>query len=424
MTISTERMAEWLAKVERHLLRELLPFWLDRAADPAGPGFLTYFDAQGERTSATDKTFLMQIRCLYTFSSLVNAGLERERSLALVERGLSFLLEYYEDSRHGGWFWIADRRGEIVVLDKIGYGQAFAMYAFAEAYRATGDERALHAMERTEVVVQSTMGDARHGGYLELFREDWTPFPPGEGGGDRKSFDVHLHLMEAFTSVYGVSPTPARRRRLEDVCALLVERGLDPSKRGGLLQFDRGWNPVPAIPLPIVWGRDEAPERGETRPVDMVSYGHDLEFVWLYFEAQRALGHDVRASLDMVLRIADHVLQHGLDGERGGVFVEGRLGHAPSARTKQFWQQAEALVAWLELALLTGDERFARAFESSLEFVLRHFVSAAGEWHAMLDEEGRPVWDYLGDAWKINYHTVRCMVRLRKLLGDVTNAVF
>ncbi len=38
--------------------------------------------------------------------------------------------------------------------------------------------------------------------------------------------------------------------------------------------------------------------------------------------------------------------------------------------------------------------------------------AGGGEWYALLDREGEPLWDYQGHAWKICYHTVRAMVEV------------
>jgi mannobiose 2-epimerase len=44
-----------------------------------------------------------------------------------------------------------------------------------------------------------------------------------------------------------------------------------------------------------------------------------------------------------------------------------------------------------------------------------------GEWWPLLSREGEPVrWTHMSHSWKVNYHTIRCMVecikRLEKLL--------
>jgi len=45
-----------------------------------------------------------------------------------------------------------------------------------------------------------------------------------------------------------------------------------------------------------------------------------------------------------------------------------------------------------------------------------------GEWWPLLNREGQPVrWTHMSHSWKVNYHTIRCMVecikRLEKLLA-------
>src|SRR4030042_151586 len=59
--------------------------------------------------------------------------------------------------------------------------------------------------ERTFELVQKYAADTANGGYREMFLADWQPRPAGPYGGDRKSFDVHMHLMEAYTALYELS---------------------------------------------------------------------------------------------------------------------------------------------------------------------------------------------------------------------------
>ena len=42
------------------------------------------------------------------------------------------------------------------------------------------------------------------------------------------------------------------------------------------------------------------------------------------------------------------------------------------------------------------------AFLNVYDFVMRKFVNlpAGGEWFALLDRDGTPLWDYLGHAWR------------------------
>jgi len=144
-----KELADLLDRTQGYLEETLLPFWITRSPDAECGGFLTYFDRTGRPTGETTKTFLMQIRILYTMAGAHRAGLGGGRCAELAEGGAAFLLDHYWDDLHDGWLWIADRRGRAVVTDKVGYGQAFAMYAFSEYALATGDDRGRRAALRT-----------------------------------------------------------------------------------------------------------------------------------------------------------------------------------------------------------------------------------------------------------------------------------
>jgi mannobiose 2-epimerase len=78
-----------------------------------------------------------------------------------------------------------------------------------------------------------------------------------------------------------------------------------------------------------------------------------------------------------------------VEGSSRGVCVEGP--HDGPARDlgNEFWQQAETLVGMLDAYLL------------------------------LADCDGTTRWDYLGHAWKNNYHTTRSMVQILKRLRKV-----
>ena len=268
------------------------------------------------------------------------------------------------------------------------------------------------------------MVDTRHGGYLEIMRPDWRPERPGRYGGDRKSMHVHMHMMEALTNLVEMPGSETHRRRLLEVIDLIVARMLHPESGTGYIQFSMGFEPLPAILFDVEWGRNAEPEDGVARPLNCTSHGHNVEFAWLLLHAADILGLPCGACADVVRRIFDHCVEHGIDRTYGGVFVEGPRDGPPTITEKQFWQQAEVLVGMLNACALFGDEGYWEAFENVYNFVFDKFVNmdAGGEWYERLDREGRPIDDALGHAWKIIYHTVRSMIqtikRLESLLQD------
>jgi len=423
--VDKNKITELADRTESYLTETLLPFWLERSADRQGGGFLTYFDRHGRPTGETTKTFLMQIRMLYTMASAHRAGYGGGRCAELAAMGAAFIDEHYWDAEHEGWFWIADRDGRPTVRSKIGYGQCFAMYAFSEYFLATGDQRGRDAALRTYAAVCKHMADTRNGGYFEIMQPDWQPERPGRYGGDRKSMDVHMHMMEALTTLYEMTGSATHRRRLEEVIDLIVLRMLHSVHGTGYVQFTPDFGPLPAIKFAVEWGRDADPEDGVSRPLETTSYGHNVEFIWLLLHAADVLGVERQRYGQVAKSICDHCVRYGIDRQFGGVFVEGPHDGPPVITEKQFWQQAEVLVGLLDAYAMFGGESYWEAFENVYRFVFEKFVNTAGggEWFERLDREGRPIDDAMGHAWKISYHTVRSMIqtvrRLRRLAGQL-----
>ena len=407
-----------MERTESYLTDVLLPFWVERSPDAERGGFLTYFDEFGRRTGETTKTFLMQIRMLFTMASAHRAGYGGGRCGELARAGADFILEHYWDEERGGWYWIADREGRPLVKDKIGYGQCFAIYAFSEHFLATEDQRGREAALASYSAVMENMADSRYGGFLEIMDEDWQPAGPGPAGGDRKSMDVHMHMMEALTRLYEMTGAATHRRRLQEVIDLITDRMIEPETGTGYMQFGLDFRPLPAIDFDVEWGRDAEPEDGGSRPLDHTSPGHNVEFAWLLLHAMDTLGRPREDYAETIRKICDHCVEYGIDWECGGVYAEAPMDRPTQLTEKQFWQQAEVLVGMLDAYALLGEPRYWQAFRNVYDFVFDRFVvmEAGGEWYERLDREGNPIDRALGHAWKISYHTVRSMVQTTKRL--------
>jgi mannose 2-epimerase len=267
--------------------------------------------------------------------------------------------------------------------------------------------------------VQKYAADTAFGGYREMFLRDWSPRPGGPYGGDRKSFDVHMHLMEAYTTLYELTRAEIHGRKLREVIEVLWSRMVDPGSWTGTAQFALDFMPLPAIMFRTVWGSDRDNE-GEPRPLDNTSYGHNIEFLWLFLHALEVLGEPVDPWKDRLEALARHTARFGVDPQHGGIFVEGpRRGPARDMQ-KEFWQQAEALVGFLDAYILFRDGLYWDSFLRVFDFVWGKMINhEVGEWYALLARDGTVLWDYLGHAWKNNYHTVRSMIqvlaRLRRI---------
>jgi mannobiose 2-epimerase len=355
---------------------------------------------------------------LYTLSSTHRFGYGGGRCAELAMAGANFIADHYWDQKNDGWFWIADRSGTPTIMNKVGYGQCFGIYAFSEYYLATGDPLGKEMAMRSYDAVCRHMVDTRHGGFLELLSRTWQPQAKGIYGGDRKSLDVHMHMMEALTSFYAMTDLPSHRRRLEEVIDLILSKMLSPENGLGLIQFTYDFQPLQRIIFATEWGRDARPVNQTAAPIDQTSPGHNVELAWLLLHAADTLGVPRETYKDVVRCLFDHCVEYGIDPEFGGVYADVFMARPAIVMEKQFWQQAEVLVGMLDAYALLGDEKYWLAFRNVYDFVFEKLVvmPAGGEWYERVDRHGEPIDAVLGHAWKINYHTVRSMVQtIRRL---------
>jgi mannose/cellobiose epimerase-like protein (N-acyl-D-glucosamine 2-epimerase family) len=409
----------------RQLSEGLLPFWLTRCKDDVHGGFITHFDQHGRDTGDDQKSLIAQTRSVFTFSSAHRAGYGGGQCAEFARHGVDFLLNRMWDREHGGFYWTVDRNGDVQIDKKILYGLSFAIYSLSEYTLATGDPRGIEYAQKTFDLVQRHCADPALGGYFEMFDRDWTRCGPGSAGGDRKTLDVHMHLMEAFTTLYECSRSAAHKRALQEDIDLLAGRILHPEYATGIPQFWADWRVAPQIKFDIVWGWDRFAEGGKkTHADDNTSYGHNVECSWLLLHALDVMGEDWRPYERIVRKQLDHAVKAGIDYEYGGVCVEGPHNGGPAYDVeKEFWQQAETLIGMLDGCLLFGMDPYWKAYEAVHRFVMDKMVNReVGEWWPLLSRDGNTrIWTHMSHSWKINYHSVRGMIqsinRLEKLLA-------
>ena len=405
-----------------HLATGILPFWLRNGLDHDHGGYLTTFDAEGRAAGDGSKFLVTQARMIWGFSALAEILPERADLLDAARLGVDFFHEHFWDRESGGWVWKVTREGACLDDGKVVYGQAFAIYALSQHALATGDPRSLASASETFDLLEAYAADLARGGYLENLERDWRPSEPGFAAGDRKSLDVHMHLLEAFTVLLKASGRDEHRRRLEDVIDLIVTRMIDPQSGAGRNQFTLDWVPIPAIAIRRTWNADRFAGEALAQPADTTSYGHNVELAWLLNRAGEVLGLRSDHFDGITRRLVDHALEHGLDPEHGGVYRDGPHAGEAIVHDKEWWQNAEVLVGFLDAYEHFGDLRYFDAFWETWRFVDRCFINRdVGEWRQLLTRDGRVLVGDIGNPWKAIYHTGRSMLECRQRLGRLAD---
>ena len=408
-------------EAENHLLDELLPFWIVRMIDHDNGGYLTHFDKDGNDSGEDEKSLIAQTRCLYTCASAHRAGYGNGQFAEMAKHGVDFLINKMWDKDHGGFYWMMDRKGNVKIDQKIIYGHSFAIYSLSEYTLATGDSIGVEYARKVFDLIQKYCVDSMYGGYWEMFHRDWTLCGPGNQGGDRKTLDVHMHLMEAFTTLYECTGEDVHRRKLIEDIDLLINRIIHPVYKTGIPQFFKDWTVAPQIKFDIIWGWDRFSEEGQKgNATDNTCYGHNAEFAWLLLHALDILKADKADYTSLFRTIYDHTIVNGIDYEYGGVYVEGPHSGGVYDKEKEFWQQAEVLIGLLDAVIMFKDEKYGEAYQNVHRFVYDKCVNkGVGEWFPLLSRKGEPIWTHMSHSWKINYHTVRAVIQSIKRLNKL-----
>ncbi len=399
-----ESCKRYAADIERNLHETIVGFWLPRSIDRQYGGYRINFDRQGAPNGKTSKGLVTQARMVWFWSRMLRAGLDgpkfqRNDYRAAAEHGFRFLRDRFHDPVHGGYFWEIDQSGKQVLRpNKHLYGQAFALYALSEYCLATGDAQALELANALFDILERRAHDARHGGYREYFAPDWGPAPADQpnylDAANVKLMNTHLHLMEALTTYVAASQRPLARTRLAELIEIQSNAVVRKAHGCCTDKHRDDWTPM------------------LDPPYNVVSYGHDIENVWLLVDARRALGLPQAPLVDLYRTLWDYSLRFGLDAERGGLYDSGPIGAAATGRGKAWWVQAELLVSALRMHQLTGDPRYAAVFEQTWRFIDRDLTDhKQGEWFAGIAADGSVQGDK-GHLWKAGYHNGRALVEV------------
>jgi mannobiose 2-epimerase len=149
------------------------------------------------------------------------------------------------------------------------------------------------------------------------------------------------------------------------------------------------------------------------------SYGHDVECAWLVLDAVRALGQPPELHRAWAEALCGYSLKYGYDSKHGGFFYTGPLGQPAADTRKEWWVQAEALVAMLEMYRLTGRQAYYTAFSQTLDFVEKYQVAKEGGWWATRAADGSPQGNQRSSPWQGAYHSGRSMMLSAKMLEEL-----
>lgn len=378
-------------------LENILSYWKNFTVDEVNGGFVGKIDNNNNIDYSAPKGSVLNARILWSFSAAYNLNAD-PGCLEMADRAFQYINDYFIDKEFGGVYWLLDAKGSPVDTKKQVYAIAFAIYAFSEYFSASKNPFAKEKAIKLYNDLIKHSYDIERGGYLEAFNREWNSLDDlrlsEKDANEKKTMNTHLHVLEAFTTLYRIWPNENLRRKIIELVHCFTTQIINKETGSLILFFDENW---------------EAKS-------DIVSYGHDIEAAWLLLEAAEAV-HD-EALTGMVKTVSVKMAQaakNGLDAD-GGLWYEYEPSRNHLVREKHWWVQAEAMVGFFNAWQLSTDESFLEISLKNWESVKRKIINyQKGEWFWGVNEQDEVMQgeDKVG-VWKCPYHNSRACVELIK----------
>ncbi|MDR7092113.1 AGE family epimerase/isomerase [Cellvibrio fibrivorans] len=387
----------------RQELIAIADWWAAHTVDYEQGGFYGEIDAENQPVKNASKGIILNARILWFFSEVAQE-VDNPAYRSCATRAYNYVIAHFFDNEQGGVYWELDAAAVPINTKKQVYAQAFTIYALCAYYQLTRDEQALErALECFKLVEQYAI-DHTHQGYLEAFTREWDVLEDlrlsDKDLNFPKSQNTHLHILEAYTTLYQAKPSTEIKAALKYNILMFDKYIIDRNTHHLRMFMDLEW-------------KDFSP--GYT-------YGHDIEASWLIAKALESSGDDAYrdALTPTLIKIAQVTMDEAI-GEQGQVIDSYDFATCKINPDTVWWVQAEALVGFVYAYTTCGEERFYRAAENVWQFIKTYQIDhKQGEWHWLsnLDEPDMDAYYKVG-FWKCPYHNGRAMMEAIRYLNKL-----
>lgn len=378
-------------------LKGILDYWAEIVFDHQNNVFYGQVNEHNIPARNAPRGAVMYTRILWAFSAAFKKTHNpRDQKMALY--AYTGLTRLFQDDEYGGVYWTVDAGGNPLEKKKQIYALAFAIYGLTEYFTVTNNRKVLDEAVHLYHLIEKYSFNPEHGGYFEAFNRDWsmaTDLRLSEKDDNAcKTLNTHLHIMEAYVSLYRVWPDKHLGRAIRHLIGLFDQYFIDKNNSHLVLFFNEAWQPCSTN----------------------ISYGHDIEASWLLCEAAAVLDDPllIKFTENIALRIVDAALE-GWEA-RGGLNYEFISDTNHLVKEKHWWVQAEAAIGLLNAWQITGDTRYKELFEDSWTFITRYIIDHQnGEWFWGLNADGTIMQEQdKAGIWKCPYHNTRCILEIIK----------
>ena len=390
-------MSEVKKRLKAELTNELtniLHYWTRYTIDTDYGGFVGRINYQNKVEPEAPKGAVLNARILWTFSSAYRAT-QKQEYFVIAQRAYEYIAKHFIDKKYGGVYWELSHDGKPVNTRKQTYAIAFAIYGLSEYYRVSNNEEARQMAMLLFCDVELNGFDSKLNGYFEAFSRDWQLLEDmrlsEKDANECKTMNTHLHILEAYTSLYRITKEEVVGKALKNLIELFLDKFINAKFTLNLF-FNDKWE----------------------LKSNITSFGHDIECSWLLYEAAELLNN--KHLLAKVERVVLSMVQFNAIGlaKNGGLINELFLSDCSFDHDKHWWPQAEALVGYYNAYQLSGNKAFLSTVESVWDFIKKFIIDIQhGEWYSRVDQNNEPYMDEDKTGfWKCPYHNSRACMEL------------
>jgi mannobiose 2-epimerase len=383
------------------LRKNILDYWARYTIDNKYGGFAGYVGPDNKVNEKAGKGIVLNARILWAFSA-GSRFLKDDRYAEIADRAYKYISDSFFDNRNGGVYWEVDYRGQPLSTKKQVYAQAFAIYALSEYYRLRGKSEALEKAQDIYHLLEKHSYDRKYGGYIEAFSESWDDLDDvrlsEKDRNSRKTMNTHLHVLEAYASLYRVRTEKIAGDSLKRLINVFNDHFVSSNNHLNLF-FSEDWKLTDNI----------------------ISFGHDIEFSWLFTEAAEVLGDQIliKRARDTALNMVDTFINEAFDTS-GGIINEKNLDSGHIDYDRHWWVQAEAVTGLVNAYQISREKAYLDRALGLWNFIDDFIIDHKnGEWFSRVSRQGLPYSeDEKAGFWKCPYHNTRTCIEVVSRLSD------
>ena len=375
-------LADYLQSYKKALYESVVPFWLHHSLDRDYGGTYSCLDRDGT-VYDTKKYIWLVGRSVWMFSRLYNECGRQQAHLDAAKLGVEFLEENALDEK-GRYYFSLTRKGEPYLFQRKPYSAVFAMLAYLEYAKASGqDEYKQKAIDLFWDITQ------------------WIEHPemlgrPTLAGAPKTSGLANVMVLA------GMALELAKVD--EDECYVgFMKKAI----AGCRLHYDQERR---ILMENVALDGSSLPDSPESR---FFIPGHSIEVAWFLLHVLEYV--DDKDAHALAYDIIEGSMEYGWDREYGGLYYFMDVGNRPTlqleSNMKLWWPHTEALYALVLAYAKTEEPRWLDWLDKVHDYTFKHFVdSEHGGWFGYCDRQGNLTHTCKGGNYKGFFHVPRALL--------------